>query len=520
MDSTSVSPLLLRLLLSVCTVLAAVLVGVFVAYLKSQSELRQTRHAVRRARERCFSILNALPPAIVVLSEHGVIEDFNRAAEKMFGCAARDIVRREINSLRLLSLEDGAKPFNPEGPTLGGRPRVGVRAQARRLDGVTFPVELLVSEARMESGRRLVGVVQDIVEKRPAEEPAAKESASGWPILEATAALVVVVDQEGRIVRMNGACRQLIGYQETEVVGSFFWDVLLEPEAAAAAREDFERQRLPGMFGMEELEWRGKDGRRLRIAFRIKELPETPGQFVVTGFDITDRVQDLRQRVQETRMQALAHLAGEIGARFNNWLTLVAGYSDLVSAGLSDNDAARSDLEEMRTAAGQAVGLSRELEAFAGKQVLQPKLVDVNELVGALAAENPRWETNLTPALGLVKVDPEGLRQALVALADQARQWSPEEGAPTLISAEVSDHAGYSCVMLAVVAEQAEMPPDAAARLFEPFGPAQAGVPAAYGFLKQSGGDIQVRDRPGYGVRFEIYLPRVAADAASAHGGA
>jgi PAS domain S-box-containing protein len=272
---------------------------------------------------------------------------------------------------------------------------------------------------------------------------------------------------------------------------------------------------------------------------RLVEVAATPelreGQVVgILGVarDVTERLNLEQQLRQAQKMEAVGRLAGGVAHDFNNILTAITGYADLLLEDLPAGDTRRPDVDEIRKAAERAAGLTRQLLAFSRQQVMQVQALDLNALVvesermlGRLLGEDIQVATALAPDLGAVKADPGQLEQVIMNLAVNARDAMPEGGKLTFETANVELDELYSrehfpagpgsYVMLAVSDTGVGMSEDTQAHLFEPFFTTKEkgkgtglGLATVYGIVKQTGGFIWVYTELGLGSTFKIYLPR------------
>ncbi len=246
-----------------------------------------------------------------------------------------------------------------------------------------------------------------------------------------------------------------------------------------------------------------------------------------------DLAQTQTQLVQAQKIQAVGQLAGGIAHDFNNLITVIAGRTDLLLRRLRAEDPLRRDIDVISQTADRAANLTRQLLAFSRKQVLEPRVVDLNAVVTDLTpmlqrliGENIALVTALDPGLGHVTADARQFEQVIMNLAINARDAMPNGGQLTLETANIDldatyarQHPGVSPgphVMLAVSDTGVGMDAETQARLFEPFfttkGPGKGtglGLSTVYGIVKQSGGNIWVYSEVGRGTTFKIYLPRV-----------
>jgi signal transduction histidine kinase len=236
---------------------------------------------------------------------------------------------------------------------------------------------------------------------------------------------------------------------------------------------------------------------------------------------------------QAAKMEAVGRLAGGVAHDFNNVLTAIFGYVDLLLDQFGEHDPRRPDLQEIRHSAERAASLTRQLLAFSRKQVLQPRIINVNGVIEGMQALLVRLVTDdVTPWLGLapdvwqVRVDPGQIEQVLMNLAANARDAMPEGGRLGIETANVVvaqedpvDRPGLrrgEYVLMTVSDTGQGMPEEVRTHIFEPFFTTKAqgkgtglGLATVYGIVKQSGGGVYVESREGAGTRFLIYLPRV-----------
>ncbi|HUI07787.1 MAG TPA: response regulator [Verrucomicrobiae bacterium] len=245
-----------------------------------------------------------------------------------------------------------------------------------------------------------------------------------------------------------------------------------------------------------------------------------------------------KQLRQSQKVEAIGRLAGGVAHDFNNILTAILGYSDLLLLRMKADDSLHGSVEEIRNAAQRAAALTRQLLAFSRKQILEPKVVNLNDIVLDLSkmlrrmiGEDIELITHGAWDLGRTKVDPGQIEQVIINLAINARDAMPHGGKLTIETANVAldrastlrlgDVAPGKYVRVAVSDTGTGMTPEVQARLFEPFFTTKAegkgtglGLAMCYGIVKQSGGHITVYSEPGHGTVFKIYLPRIEEAAA------
>ncbi len=383
---------------------------------------------------------------------------------------------------------------------------------------------------------RTVGAVIDNTEAKLAEEALRLKDQAIATSLNG----VAIADPEGRLVYVNPAFLRLWGYaSEAEVLGRSPRDFLLELESA---QHILEQLRMSGVY-QGELPARRKDGTTFEVVVSANAVRDAAGGIVnVMGsfLDVSEAKRLQAQLLHAQKMESVGRLAGGIAHDFNNLLTVIKGYLELAMAGLHPRDPLYHDLAEANTAADSAAGLTQQLLAFSRKQIINPQVLSLNDVVARVRKMLPRLlgedielRTVLAPALGQVRFDPGQCEQILINLAVNARDAMPAGGTLTIETANTSFDPAYArehpevepgdYVMLAVSDTGSGMSDEVKAHLFEPFfttkGPGRGtglGLAMIFGAVSQNGGRIEVHSEVGHGTTFKIYLPRVRQAAVQA----
>jgi PAS domain S-box-containing protein len=262
-----------------------------------------------------------------------------------------------------------------------------------------------------------------------------------------------------------------------------------------------------------------------------------PVSVLGVSMDVTDRLRLESQLRQSQKLEAVGRMAGGIAHDFNNLLNVIKGCAALLNQDLPEGSSLKEDTAEIERAADRAASLTHQLLAFSRKQVLQPKVLDANELVREVVKllsrtirEDIDLNTRLDPALSRVEVDPGQIHQVLMNLAVNARDAMPHGGVLSIETLNVnvsradarsSSHpiepGAYAC--LRVRDNGMGMDPETAAQIFDPFFTTKEpgkgtglGLASVFGIVKQSGGHISVESEQGVGTVFEIYLPQATRE--------
>ena len=360
-------------------------------------------------------------------------------------------------------------------------------------------------------------------------------------LVHASPLVIVVHDTDGNVRMWNRAAEKIFGWKESEVAGRPDPTVheCDEEESRALRARVLDGETLTGV----EARRRSKDGTQVDIRFSAAPLRQESGdmQGVMSVIEnITERrmAEEERRKLkkqifQAAKMEAVGRLAAGVSHDFNNILTAIDGYSDLLLTQLDEDDPRRGNVEEIRKAGERAGTLTRQLLTFSRQQAAQAKVLDLNGLVLGLESmlrrligEDIEIRTVLDPGLWPVKSDPGQIEQVIINLAVNARDAMPRGGKLSIETSNVQlDDVRIfenipvrpgSYAMLVVSDNGSGMDGETKRQIFDPFFTTKEGekgtglgLSVVYGIVKNSGGYIWVYSEPGRGTNFKIYLPRV-----------
>jgi PAS domain S-box-containing protein len=482
-------------------------------------------------RERLFSaVVDSSNDAIITKSLDGTITAWNRAAERLFGFSAAEAVGRPIDIIIPEETRDEleeilASPRN--GQTIEQHETVLADRNGRPID-----VTLGLFPLRSPDGE-IIGaskVARDITERKRAQMALNREIEERQRIFETSQDLILVTDGFGEFVQVSPSAMTILGFRPEDMIGRSAAE-FVHPDDLERIREEMRAARHGLVKRNFEARNLHSDGHEVTLNWMATWSEPVKRHFFI-GRDLTEKRTAEAQFRQAQKMDAIGQLTGGVAHDFNNVLTVITGTIGILSDAVADRPELAAVTKLIDDAAERGAQLTRHLLAFARKQPLQPREIDVNALVleaakllhptlGEQITITPQLTQDAWPAL----VDPNQLTTAILNLALNARDAMPEGGKLVLETRNVHLDEGYASmnadvapgnyVMIAVSDTGAGIPAALLERVFDPFFTTKEvgkgtglGLSMVFGFVKQSGGHIKIYSEEGHGTSVKIYLPR------------
>ncbi len=514
-------------------------------------ELQHTQGELEKARNRYARLFNHAPVGYLITDSAGIILQANQTFAEMLGLNGPELNQKPFSQFILpRDRETFLGRFRAFFKSPGGKQmdlRMGTSEEESfyaRLQGRVEPF-LEQDGAKQAGHERLLLMVSDISEQKAAQRALENKHTELEEILNALPDAVVYADPDRRIRKVNPAFTRIYGYTAEEVMGEKTAILYADPDEFVKQGQERYNIQAREMHTPYEIRYQRKDG-----SCFISETVGTPVRNAadeVVGLmgvvrDITDRKQAEAEKErlesqlrQAQKMEAVGRLAAGFAHDFNNMLSPILGYSELLLDELHETDPRYDQAEEIRRAAIRSRDLIRQLLAFSRKQVLSLELLDLNpviedfqKMLSRAIREDIELRLFLDPGAGKIKADLSQIEQILMNLAVNAQDAMPDGGVLTIETAPAELDAEYAAqkpgvtpgeyVRLSVSDTGRGMEPAVAERIFEPFYTTKEkskgtglGLATVYGIVKQHGGNIWVYSEAGQGTTFKLYFPRISA---------
>jgi PAS domain S-box-containing protein len=508
--------------------------GVVYAVARDVTEQKRAEERLRASEEWYRLLFDANPlPMWVYDIETLEFLAVNDAAVRHYGYSRAEFLTMRIIDIRpaddVPKLLEAARA--PDSPEFDG----GVWRH-RTKDGRTILVEVVTHALTVLDRPARLTLAHDVTERKRAERELRETNDTLQTLIQASPLAIVTTDPTGTVSEWNVAAERMFGWVAGDVLGRPI------PFVTAEHREE-ERRRASvsaeHSFGGHEIRCARQDGTLVDVYVSTAVLRGVGGVLgtVWVMADVTERKVIEEQLRQAQKMDAVGQLAGGVAHDFNNLLTVITSYGQFLLNALPEHDPRRSDAHQVTQAAARAASLTRQLLAFSRRQVMQPQVLDLNDVIAEMQtllrrviSEDISLVTQFESAIGAVRADRGQIEQVVMNLVVNARDAMPSGGTLAISTRAVQLDAAYARrragvtpgrhVMFSVRDTGVGMDAATQERIFEPFFTTKdkgkgtgLGLSTVYGIVRQSGGHIEVRSAPGRGSTIEIILPQVAASA-------
>ena len=494
------------------------------------------------------SFLEAVPDAIAAVDQAGIILQVNSQTEHLFGYSHEELIGQNIEMLvpeRYRHQHQGHRDNYTAHPKIR-RMGAGLDLYGRRKNGSEFPVEISLSPVPTAHGVLVLSAIRDVSDRKRTEEELRRahqelERRTDQQLREYQNRLALIVDSsedailgkdlDGFITHWNKGAERIYGYTSDEMVGKPI-SLLVpkdQPDEILGIMQKIRRGESVEHYESVRVT---KDGRHLQMSISVSPIRDSAGKIVgasTIARNMTAQKRAEDQLRQAQKMEAIGRLAGGVAHDFNNILGIITACGELLRDRVEPK--AEPYIQNIKTAAERGASLTRQLLAFSRKQVVQPKVLDLNErlketskLLRPLMGDDVEIVINPQSSSALVEIDPGQLDQILLNLAVNARDAMPRGGKLILETAAMDFDEAFGAqhppiaagkyALLAVSDTGIGMDAATISRIFEPFFTTKElgkgtglGLATVYGIVRQSGGYIWVYSEPGRGTTFKMYLP-------------
>jgi two-component system cell cycle sensor histidine kinase/response regulator CckA len=523
-------------LIPVMTLVPLLLLGAY-QFRRMDRERAQSEQELRISTQRFSSVVASAMDAIITLDESQRVIVFNKAAEDMFGCPAWEALGKPLD--RFLPPhcrehhQEHIQRFGEAGITTRSMLSPGILA-GLRANGEEFPIEATISQVQVAGQKLYTVILRDITGRMRYEETLRDSEARFRSIYEQAAVGISQIGLDGRLLMVNAALCNMLGFEESELLGRKIEDITHPDDHAretallnAMLRENRHSYEL-------EKRYRHRDGSLVWVHVASSMVSGPAGEplyriSVIQNLTERKRAEDMLKQAQ--KMEAIGRLAGGVAHDFNTLLNVMLGYSELLLSELPEGDERRERVLQIKNSADAGAMLTRQLLAFSRKQASAEEVLDLREVAAKMTPILERLlrdDIELTVKCGAqpcpVKVDPGQIQQLVLNLAANAGDAMPDGGQLNIEvrSVELDDtyirqHPTLQVgryAMLAISDSGTGMDAETVAHIFEPFFTTKdagkgtgLGLATVYGIAKRNGGDIWVYSELDVGTIFKVLLP-------------
>ncbi len=509
----------------------------FLGFTQDVTEQILARERLRESEERFRSMAEQSTDVISLTDTSGIITYASEACRDVFGCSQEEMTGRHFTDfLHESSIELAMHHFQK---IIAKNTRAkSIELLMKRKDGSSFFGELSGRLFDVADNQGALVVIRDISDRKKAEEKLRLQTL----VLDQIQDRVTVTDLEGIITYVNDAEVRALGHSRDDLIGASTKKYGEDSQRGATQQEIVETTLRDG-------HWRGEvvnytvDEREVIMDCRTQTVRDDSGHVIALcgiATDITKRKKAEEEQeklksqlLQSQKMESIGRLAGGVAHDFNNLLTAIQGFSDIVQDSLSPEDPLKKDVAEIQRAAESAAALTHQLLAFSRKQIISPRIIDLNKEIAHLEkmlrriiGEDVDFVFKPQEKIGRVFMDPGQVSQILVNLAVNSRDAMPNGGKLDIqtrrahydngICRQCNSPIKGEFIVLAISDTGVGINEETLKNIFEPFFTTKGvgkgtglGLSTVHGIVHQNNGHINVFSTPGEGTTFEIYLPAI-----------
>ncbi|MBD3226031.1 MAG: PAS domain S-box protein [Caldithrix sp.] len=495
------------------------------------TEKRLSEQALLDSQAELEQIFQALPNALVYANTERQFIRVNQNFSRLFGYNPEEVLGKKTELIYASKADfekQGRIRYNPDSK----EPHEPYMIRYRRKDGSIFPSETIGTAVRNARGQVVgfIGLIRDITQDIQAEA----ERERMFAAIEQAGESIIITDKEGTIEYVNPAFERVTGYSRSEAMGHKP-SLLKSGQHDGSFYEDMWQKITKGRLWQGRIVNKRKNGTLYTEEGTISPVYDQDNRitnYVAVRHDITERLALEEQYLQSQKVESIGRLAGGVAHDFNNMLSVILGYGEILLGKLHSGDPLRENVKQIMHAGQRSASLTRQLLAFSRKQTLQPEVLNFNDvlrnlekMLRRLIGEDIQLDLALAPDLAPVMADPGQIEQVVMNLSVNARDAMPQGGKLSIETANVELDQNYverhpnvkpgNYVLLAVSDTGCGIDKAIISQIFDPFFTTKEkgkgtglGLSTVYGIIKQSGGDIWVYSEPEQGTTFKIYLPQ------------
>jgi len=508
----------------------ALLTGMLAEMGLKRTREKEAERRLRESEERYRALFSRAGDGIFIMSPDGKLVDINESFARMHGYSTAELLQMNIKDL---DTPETIKKFPKRIARLMAGETLTIEVEHFHKDGHVFPLEVSASLISFGGESYIQSFHRDITDRKRVED-ALRSSEEKYRLVVENANDAIVIAQDGRILYANSRFFDFIGESAEKIVGNSFIGHIHPDDREWVVGYHTMRMRGEQAPMIYEFRLVDNEGEILWVENSLV-LTTWQGRPATLGFlrNITQQKQLETQLIQSQKMEAVGRLAGGIAHDFNNLLTVITGYVELILSKQGKEDPFHKEMIEIKNAADRTAELTRQLLAFSRKQILQPKIVNLNNIVvnmekilRRLIGEDIDLLTVLEKDATTVLVDPVQIEQVIINLAVNARDAMPDGGELViqtkyafLDDSFAREHPSVvpgPHVVLSISDTGIGMSQGTMSKIFEPFFTTKEkgkgtglGLSTTYGIINQSKGNIVVESVQGSGTTFRIYLPIV-----------